>query len=135
MVSEVCRSEQKQSRKPCPACGRTGKGVAGITVASLLNAEAQEKLQATNYNLCLSPECQVVYYGDDGSIFTKDMVRVPVWFKEQSPRFICYCKNVIDKEILHHIVTRQCCHNLKDIQKHTGANTGHECLTKNPAGT
>lgn len=73
--------------------------------ASLLNTEEQEKLKATDYNLCL------------GS------------------RIICYCKNVTDAEILDHIVNRQCCHNLKDIQEHTGANTGHECLIKNPAGT
>ncbi|BCV21209.1 (2Fe-2S)-binding protein [Moorella sp. Hama-1] len=135
MGSEVCGSEKKLAGKPCPECGKAGKRVEGVTLASLLNTEEQEKLKATGYNLCLSPWCRVVYYGDDGSIFTKDMVRVPVWFKEQSPRPICYCKNVTDTEILDHIVNQQCCHNLKDIQEHTGANTGHECLTKNPAGT
>jgi hypothetical protein len=29
----------------------------------------------------------------------------------------------------------RCCDSLKDIQKHTGANTGKECLTQNPGGT
>lgn len=136
MGPEICGSEHSPSDKPCPECGTRGKRVAGITVASLLNTKGREKIFATRYNLCLSPSCQVVYYGDDGSLFTKDQVRVPVWFKEQaSPRIICYCKNVTDSDILEHIVTRQCCNSLREIQEHTGANTGHECLTKNPAGS
>ncbi|MDN5325801.1 MAG: hypothetical protein PWP41_497 [Moorella sp. (in: firmicutes)] len=136
MNSELCGSKQWAAGNPCPECGTSGKRVASLTIASLLNTEVRENLTATRYNLCLSPSCQVVYYGDDGSLFTKDQVRVPVWFKEQAPpRIICYCKNVTDSEILEHIVTRQCCNSLQDIREHTRANTGHECLTKNPAGS
>ncbi|OIQ08901.1 BFD-like [2Fe-2S] binding domain protein [Moorella thermoacetica] len=136
MGLEICGSEHGSSAKPCPECGTGGKRVAGITVASLLNTAVREKISDTQYNLCLSPSCKVVYYGDDGSLFTKDQVRVPVWFKEQaSPRIICYCKNVTDSDILEHVITRQCCNSLQDIRKHTRANTGHECLTKNPAGS
>ena len=47
---------------------------------------------------------------------------------------ICYCLNVTEEEILQHIAVAKCCSTLEDIQKHTSANTGHECSTKNPAG-
>lgn len=47
---------------------------------------------------------------------------------------ICYCRNVTEEEILQHVAVTKCCSTLEDIQKHTGANTGHECSMKNPAG-
>lgn len=135
MRPEVCGSKGRKATAPCPVCATTGQKVSGVTVASLLNAEAAASLKDTRYNLCLSPSCNVVYYSDDGSVFYKEHIRVPVWFKEESPLIICYCNNVTDSEILDHIVTMQCCHNLNDIRKHTRANAGHDCLTKNPAGT
>lgn len=48
---------------------------------------------------------------------------------------VCYCKNVTEAEIIEHVANRRCCSTIEDIQKHTGANTGAECHTKNPAGT
>lgn len=42
--------------------------------------------------------------------------------------------NVTEEEILYHVAEAQCCLTLEDIKRHTGANTGCECLTKNPAG-
>lgn len=135
MGSQVCGGKSKEADAPCPVCGTTGQKVPAVTVASLLNAEAVASLRDTQYNLCLLPACNVVYYSDDGRVFYKGHIRVPVWFKENSPRIICYCNNVTDSEILDHILTRQCRHNLKDIREHTGANAGRDCLTKNPAGT
>ncbi|MBE3573288.1 MAG: (2Fe-2S)-binding protein [Moorella humiferrea] len=135
MAHGVCGGKGREAATVCPRCGERGQKVAPITIASLLNTEAAESLEDVQYNLCLSSACNVVYYGDNGTIFTKEHVRVPVWFKEETPRIICYCNNVTDREILEHIVNRQCCHNLQDIREHTGANGGRECLIKNPAGT
>jgi NAD(P)H-nitrite reductase large subunit len=57
------------------------------------------------------------------------------WFKNVPPPVpICYCANVTEEEILHHVAVAQCCSTLDEIKRHTGANTGCECLTKNPAG-
>ncbi|WP_258360495.1 (2Fe-2S)-binding protein [Moorella sulfitireducens] len=135
MKQEICSGKGREAATSCPLCGIKGQKVPGVTVVSLLNAEAAKSLRQIQYNLCLSLSCNAVYYGDDGTIFTKEDVRVPVWFKEKTPRIICYCYNVTDQEILEHIVHRQCCHSLQDVREHTGANAGHECLTKNPAGT
>jgi len=84
-------------------------------------------------HLCISPECTVAYFNDTIIIQEKDL-RVPIWFKNHSdPVPACYCIGVTDQEILDHI-SRGCCSSLEDIQKHTGACTGKQCLTKNPSG-
>lgn len=87
------------------------------------------------FSLCLSKDCGVVYFGKQ--IFYKPDVKVKLWFKEEKDSSVpvCYCKGVAKEEIIDHIVIRRCCEDLKDIQEHTGANTGKECLAKNPAGT
>lgn len=87
-----------------------------------------------DYCLCLSKDCDVVYFGQQ--VFYKNDVKVKVWFKENDPSVpVCYCKGVTEADITGHIVARACCRDIKDIQEHTGANTGKDCLTKNPAGT
>ncbi len=48
---------------------------------------------------------------------------------------VCYCKNVTEDEIIEHVAVKQCCGTLEDVQRHTGANTGNQCATKNPSGT
>ena len=47
---------------------------------------------------------------------------------------VCYCMEVTEAKIIEHVAVRRCCSTLADIQRHTGANTGTECETKNPGG-
>lgn len=86
--------------------------------------------------LCRTPECEVGYYSEDGKVIRQEQLKNKIWFKENvtPPIPICYCANVTEEEILHHVAEIQCCSTLDDIKRHTGANTGCECLTKNPAG-
>ena len=87
-----------------------------------------------NYHLYLSDKCDVIYYGQQ--TFNKDDIKVKVWFKEKGLSVpVCYCKNVTKADIFEHIAELKCCNDIKDIQEHTEANTGKECLTKNPAET
>lgn len=118
----------------CPVCQNPGQKVNIKTVRSLLKEKIAKHLPEAEYFICLTRDCPVSYYTKTGAIFHKDDLTVPIWFKEVAPVPICYCKNVTDADILDHVVKRQCCSNLEDIQVHTGANTGKECLTKNPAG-
>ncbi len=116
----------------CPCCGNAGKRVRAETIRSIVREERIPEI-AEGYALCLSPDCNVVYFGQ--GIILREDVKVKVWFKEkQGPVPVCYCKNVTDKEIIDHIASG-CCKDIGDIQRHTGANTGKECVTKNPAGT
>lgn len=118
----------------CPSCRQPGQKVNLNTVRSLIKQALADQIMEDDYFICLSPACSTAYYTSAGSHFAKDDLNVPIWYKESSPVPICYCKDVSDAEILDHIVNKQCCTNLEDIQAHTGANTGKECLSKNPTG-
>lgn len=116
----------------CPVCDTPGKRVKPETVQGIVKAEKMSGPTEV-YALCLSADCDVVYFGSH--IFRKNDVKVPVWFKETDPsRPVCYCAGVSESDIFDHIL-RGCCKDIKDIQRHTGANTGKQCLTMNPAGT
>ncbi len=134
MSGEVCGADNPAiSETICPVCRRPGRMVSPKTVASLLkSSRLPESLDG--YSLCLSHDCDVVYYGSQ--VFGKEDVRVKVWYKENDPSVpVCYCRNVTEADVVRHIAVVRCCDSLKDIQKHTGANTGKECLTQNPGGT
>lgn len=122
-----------EMNKPiCPVCGTVGKKVSAITLSSILR---QDRVPAdpNGYALCLAKDCAVAYFGRE--IFQKEDLQVRIWFKETGePIPVCYCKNVTVADIKGHI-QRGCCSTLEDIQRHTEANTGKECLTKNLAGT
>lgn len=136
LQTDVCGgSLEETSFEKCPVCHEKGQKVKRITVENIIKEKYRESVTEESYYLCLSPSCEVVYFNQAGSIrFTKSQVKVPVWFKEkESPKPVCYCKDVSDTTIIKHVVELGH-HILQDIQKFTGANTGKECLTKNPAG-
>ena len=135
VVVARCGSAKLNEHSPaCPVCQKKGQKVNNITVRNLVLEEKTHCLSEKNHFICLSPECPVSYYTEAGECLKKDDLKVPIWFKEKSPVTVCYCKNVTDQEILDHLVKKQCCTTMDDIKAHTGANTGRECLTKNPAG-
>lgn len=118
----------------CPVCQESGQKVNNITVRSLINADKADYVSDEQYFICLTPKCSVSYYTESEEHFGKNDLSVPIWFKEESPVTICYCKDITDEDILNHVGDKQCCSNIEDIQLHTGANTGKDCLTKNPTG-
>ncbi|PKM77461.1 MAG: (2Fe-2S)-binding protein [Firmicutes bacterium HGW-Firmicutes-15] len=119
---------------PCPNCNNPGQQVNIKTVRSLINEAMAYYVAELQCFICMSPDCRTSYYTKEGSYFDNDAITVPIWFKEQSPVPICYCKNIRDEDILEHVSKRKCCTSIEDIQNHTGANTGKECLTRNPTG-
>nr|WP_241420637.1 (2Fe-2S)-binding protein [Candidatus Contubernalis alkalaceticus] len=90
-------------------------------------------VKGKDYHICLNPNCDTIYYSEEVQ-YKKHDLQVKVWFKESSPVTVCYCTEVTDEDILTHIVKHKCCKDMGDIKKHTGANSGDECLVKNPTG-
>jgi len=121
---------------PCPICGYLGQKVKKITVEYQLKNNIP--LNGEQSFLCRTPECEVGYYTEDGKVISQEQLKNKIWFKKNIsspiPIPICYCANVTEEEIFHHVAGIQCCSTLDDIKKHTGANTGCECVTKNPTG-
>jgi hypothetical protein len=133
IATTVCGAETPgETAARCPICDTPGKSVKPETIRNILKEDRLPDA-LNDYALCLSQSCDVVYFGPH--IFRKDDLKVKVWFKETDPsRPICYCTGISERDILDHIL-RRCCKDIKDIQQHTGANTGKQCLTMNPAGT
>lgn len=133
IIKDVCGTiDIDDINSRCPICQNPGQKVNKITVQSLIKEENID-LANTDYFICLSKDCSVSYFSSDGNYFSKDYLKVPIWFKEKSPVTICYCKEVTDEVILEHI-KRGCCSTITEIKNHTGAQTGRDCLTKNPTG-
>ncbi len=118
----------------CPVCNEIGQKVRKITVEH--QVQPRIDLEGEQFFLCRTPDCEVAYYPEDRKItINQDQLINKIWFKNVPPPItICYCANVTEEEILYHVAIAKCCSTLDDIKKHTSANTGCECLIKNPAG-
>ena len=120
----------------CPICEKIGQKVKRITVVSQLKNLNDICSFVKQFFLCPTTECVVGYFSLDSNVIRQEQLRNKIWFKENisPPIPICYCANVTEEEILYHVTEAQCCSTIDDIKRHTGANTGCECITKNPAG-
>lgn len=133
MQPGICGLSRAEKGRPCPKCGQRGLPVKQVTVAGLVKEEKLDLVAGEGFHLCVSPECKVAYF-KEAVVIQEEELRVPLWFKNHvAPVPVCYCANVTDQEILQHIM-QGCCSSLEDIQRHTGAGTGKQCLTKNPTG-
>lgn len=71
---------------------------------------------------------------DQELILKKDSIKIPIWFKKDAnPKYICYCNQVTDQQIIDAILYKDA-KNMKDIIRITGAMREGECETKNPLG-
>lgn len=97
--------------------------------------ELANKIMDDTYHICMNEECNVIYFNLDGSIiFYKDQVKIPIWFKKGAdPKYICYCNEVTEKQIIDSIVNHGA-KNMKDIIRLTGAMKNANCEEKNPLG-
>ncbi|MBA3438480.1 MAG: copper chaperone Copz family protein [Pyrinomonadaceae bacterium] len=76
----------------CAECGGEGRSVARQTVLLHVRSEELARVSDQAYRFCPSPNCQVVYYGDDGERFTVEDVRELVTAKASGDeRPLCYC--------------------------------------------
>ncbi len=123
-----------KAKPACPICSQVGQPVDKLTLEHQLKPGV--KIPEGHFLLCRTPACEVAYYAQDSeTTLNQNQLINKIWFKNVSPPItVCYCANVTEEEILQHVAVTQCCSTLEDIQRHTGANTGCECLTKNPTG-
>lgn len=107
--------------------------VKSITVKHFVNDNFVDEIEDVNYYICLNEDCDVVYFNyAQGLVFNKYDIKIPIWFKKDAdPKYICYCNNVTEQQIIDAIVNENA-KNMKDIIRITGAMKNGECETKNP---
>ena len=90
-MSESCCTITKGAKvsSRCPVSDEQGKPVEWLTV-NALSARPVPTRQA--FRLCRNPNCEVVYYGEEGTILKISDLRVQPDFKTQSKEgILCYC--------------------------------------------
>lgn len=117
----------------CPVCQGQVQEVKDITVKHFVNEDLVDEIKDGNYYICLSENCDLVYFNlSQELVFYKDDIKIPIWFKKDAdPKYICYCNNVTEGEIIHAIVDENA-KNMKDIIRITGAMKNGKCEINNP---
>jgi len=97
-MSDCCSPEcktEKPRRLKCPRNGKVYMEVSAKTMWHHLKMPWIHQLQEQAYYFCDDPDCDVVYFGQDGTLFTQDDLRSLVGQKiEDSDRTLCYCFGV-----------------------------------------
>ena len=75
----------------CPVGGNVGKRVLSLTVKNLVRNDSDD-VEGSDWFFCNQPDCDVVYFANDGRTISKDALKVRVGVKEKNPpRLVCYC--------------------------------------------
>ena len=98
-MSDCCSSTHSPQKQPCPSDGKMCSQVSKMTILHHIKAPWQWRENDQTYYFCSNPECDVVYFAEDGSVFNSSALRTAVGIKEQLPdSLVCYCFGVTIKE-------------------------------------
>lgn len=91
-VTAALKDRQQTVKMPCPQCGIAGRTVTRQTVLHHVRADQLTRVGDEAYRFCPQPDCEVVYYGENGAIFTVNDLRDLVSEKTRGDeRPLCYC--------------------------------------------
>lgn len=91
----------------CQICSEGGRIVAKQTVVHQVKSEKLSSVGDAEYRICGAPNCDVVYYSEDGNVFTIDDLREPVTSKTKGDdRPICYCFGFTEGNLRREIVIK-----------------------------
>ena len=128
-VGLTCQIEESS----CPVCKTLGQRVKRVTVEHLVLESLTELVRDSDYYLCMNEECNIVYYNNE-TRFSKQQVKVPIWFKNgANPKYACYCSKVTEEEVINAVVNDRA-DDMKEVLRITGAMKGAQCEKNNPLG-
>ncbi len=139
MTTTTTTSQQKDASiaaiEACPNCGESGRKVQRVTLESLLRPERSGDIRDQPYHVCLTPDCETVYFGaGDAATFVKSDLAVRFGLKEaEPPRPVCYC---FDHSIegIHEEIRRTGRSTVLDSIKAAMKESGCRCEYTNPLG-
>lgn len=116
----------KKSR--CPVSGNECSEVSVRTIAHHIKASWTWMPSAKHYYFCDDPDCDVAYFGDDGSIVPTSGLRTRIGIKAQNgDDLLCYCFGVSRADFMRNPTTK----NFVIAQTKAGLCS---CETSNPSG-
>ncbi|TCZ80820.1 (2Fe-2S)-binding protein [Paenibacillus albiflavus] len=116
----------------CPVCKQKGKSVQLITLKAMLKPAALERIQPElTYVFCGNSSCDVVYFSSVQT-FSKDMVKVTVFQKDDAVDVpVCYCFGWTRERLMQADLKSQ--HPIDHIRDQVQANRCG-CDVNNPQG-
>ncbi len=119
----------------CPSCNRPGRKVKRVTLESLLRADRLADIGDEPYHVCLTPECETVYFGTgNAGTFVKSDLSVRFGLKETEPaRPLCFCF-AHSIEAIHDEIRRTGESTVLDSIKADMKGPGCRCEYTNPMG-
>jgi hypothetical protein len=136
-MSSCCCPEKtiEPNSRRCPESRSVGSAVDRQTIKALLTEHALRRLTSGDYSFCPDPECQVVYFDDEGMRFGADDLRVPVWQKlPNGDRPLCYCFGESEPSIRGEFEASGRSLAVERIREHVAAGRC-ACEVRNPRGT
>ena len=123
--SKTCPTSRKGT---CPQDHQEYSEVKVDTILHHLKCPWTHQLKTQRYYFCDSPECEAVYFGEDGSVLTLDDVRHPIGQKQTTKdKLICYCFGVTFGEATQDTT-------IKDFVIQQTKQGICSCETSNPSG-
>lgn len=130
-MTDCCCSTSCCATLVCPVCNASGQTVPFETVKNIVCVNAPG---VGEFGVCLTADCDVVYFSSS-DIFRQADVVVPIaWKKVGTPKYVCYCNEVTEDEVIR-AMTESKATTVGDVAKVTGAMKNGKCLVKNPKGT
>lgn len=118
----------------CPVCKKAGIPVKNVTVRHIVKKEQMEIVGKGDYHLCMDPECDVAYYDEKSTIFDKENIRMPLWFKKDaSPKYACYCSRITEKDVIKAVMEHGM-QDMRSIRELYDKDAKCQCKVKNPTG-
>ena len=100
----------------------------------MLTMPALARYEHHAYRFCPDEQCSVVYFGQNGTIFTTSDVRDPIWQKEPpGRRTVCYCFGENEADIAAEIERQGQFDAVQRVRMHIAA-VRCACEIRNPRG-
>ena len=130
-MTNCCSSSNNTQKHPkkhkCPVNGKLYKSVSPTTILHHINEPWNWRNNQQGYYFCDDPECEVVYFGEDGSAINKSSLRTELGIKEnKDDSLICYCFGITK--------AASSSQNIKEFVIKSTKDKICACLMRNPSG-
>ncbi|WP_406660073.1 (2Fe-2S)-binding protein [Methanolobus sp. ZRKC3] len=128
-------TSQENKNTLCPKCNEPGRAVGNVTVRHIVKDELIDRAGTGDYQLCMNERCDVAYYNESGStIFEKNELKVPLWYKEgANPKYACYCSKITEEDV-EKAVTEKNITDISGIRSLYDPDGKCQCKVNNPTG-
>ena len=130
-MSDCCTQTASKNKSPrihtCPINHHDYVNVPLKTILHHIKDSWKTVLKEQGYYFCNDPECDVVYFGEDGTVINKTELRTMIFSKEKNDALVCHCFGVSMLDAVNDP-------EIKEFVVQQTKNGSCSCETSNPSG-